>query len=215
MGLPIIPLFGRIARFKVDLLVAFMLFTLILGSGFAFGDKAPMMEKILYMYLFLFLIGRVIFKKAHKRSFPINKAIFNFGVMFFVTAILMLFIPADAQALLAASSFDAQVAFAVSFGVMYAFIKAYIEEDVFRNRLSVVLGNRGQAIAFGLFHFFVLVGVFGFTPALLIPIVILTVLGYVWGIVQDKYGTFGSTGSHFAYNSAVTGLLPKMMGAVV
>lgn len=215
MGLPAFNLFKAIGGKPLDVLIFFVLLLLILGTDYAFAGQAQFMNGILTMYALMFLMGRVLLPKVEKKQFPIGKAIFNFVLMFMITGIIMLFVPTSLTAFLAAGAFDAQIAFAFSFGILYAFIKAYIEEDIFRNRLSVVLGEKGQAVAFGVFHFFALILLVGYTPAILIPIGILIGLGFTWGIMQNKFGTFGSTGSHFAYNAAIIGILPRMVGALV
>lgn len=206
---------SRIGRIPIDIYVMLMLFALVLGSDVAFGDKAPFMKDILYMYLFLFLITRTTLQRKSKAYFPLSQAIFNFAAMFIGTAILMLLLPSQVTALLIQGSFEGSVIFAASFGVLYAFIKAYIEEDIFRNRLVTVVGAKGQAVLFGLFHFFVLFAVFGFSYMLVLPVLMLMGLGYIWSRVHDRFGTIGSTGSHFAYNAAIMGILPRLLGSIV
>ena len=206
---------AKVRKLPVDFAIMLMMFYLILGADFAFGENAALMTNVLYMYMFMFVIARVTLPKVEKAQFPLGKAAMNFMAMFIVTAIVMLFLPSSVTALMAAGSFDASILFAVSFGVIYALVKAYIEEDVFRNRISVVAGEKGQAFLFGLFHFFVLVALFGFTTTLIIPIALLMVLGFIWGIMQNKFGTLGSTGSHFGFNAYILGILPRMLGSVV
>ena len=206
---------AKVRKLPVDFAIMLMMFYLILGADFAFGENAALMTNVLYMYMFMFVIARVTLPKVEKAQFPLGKAAMNFMAMFIVTAIVMLFLPSSVTALMAAGSFDASILFAVSFGVIYALVKAYIEEDVFRNRISVVAGEKGQSVLFGLFHFFVLVTLFGFTATLIIPIALLMILGLIWGIMQNRFGTLGSTGSHFAYNAGILGILPRMLGSVV
>lgn len=215
MGLPIPSFISRFGKLSVDLLVMFILFALVLGTDVAYGEQAPTQMNILYMYMFLFLSARVLVPGVERKQAPLGMAMQNFLILFVVTAIVMSFLPAGVTGLLAASSFDIKVGMMVTYGVLYAFIKAYIEEDIFRNRLSAKLGETGQAVAFGAFHFFALVGLVGFSYVIILPVAILMGLGYLWGKVQDRFGTLGSTGSHFAYNAAVLGLLPKIMGTVV
>lgn len=97
-------------------------------------------------------------------------------------------------------------------GIIYAFIKAYIEEALFRDLLMSRIGIVMQAILFGVFHFAVLSVGGASVFAVLIGAFFLAALGYIWGVMKQFGGVFFSTGSHFAWNMHALGILKKIMG---
>ena len=112
---------------------------------------------------------------------------------------------------------QASIETALGFGALHAFVKAYIEESVFRDALPKAgLGDVISNVLFGMFHLAVLTTVGGLTYLqALLPITVLIILGLVWAGVRNIYGIMGSTGSHFAWNLFAYGALPRIfMGGI-
>lgn len=208
---------SALGRLKIGFAVFIAVMILLLGSEAIYGNLAPDMERVLYIYLFMLILTLVYFPKREHKMPTIPAAFPVFMIAFLITLFLMLIVRSIPmmQGLLVVSTLEASIEFTAVFLIMHAGVKAYIEEEVFRARLSVILGEGGQAIAFGLFHFFVLYMLFGFTWMLLGALVWLTLLGYAWGRVEDWGGTPASTGSHFAYNLVVMGIGIFLIGGVV
>ncbi len=107
---------------------------------------------------------------------------------------------------------------ALAFGLLFAFIKAYDEEIVFRHILQKVagLGVYIQAILFGLFHtamLFATVYVVSGFAGVVASMLLLTILGVIWGIMSasGKNGLMIALGSHFAWNLSVLGLSASIL----
>lgn len=123
----------------------------------------------------------------------------------------------------------------LSFASLHLFTKAFIEERVFRRLLPSMLSPSGKPtyvsdaisnIIFGAFHAGVLItitipaliaagrlaelGALNYTHAIA-PVIVLMVLGMVWALMRgygtNQRGILFSTGSHFAWNLFVQGIL--------
>lgn len=210
----IIP-FAALGKLRFQFIIFILVMILLLGSSVIYGELASQMNLILTVYAVMHLYAMVLFQKTEHPPQTIIGSLPLFLIAFLFTLMIMLAVSPYIQGVLVASTLEAGIEFIVAFGVMHAFVKAYIEEEVFRARLSVILGEVGQAIAFGLFHFFVLLMLFGFSPMLLAAIVWLTLLGYIWGRVEDRGGIAASTGSHFGYNMIVMGMAAFIVGGAV
>ena len=213
--IPLIPSLTKLLKLPSTFIVFIMLAVLLLGSEAIYGELSGRMTTVLLIYILLLVMSRTEMPKKEHQSKTIFQSIPAFLIMFFITLFVMIGIQPFAGELIAASTLEAGLGFVAVFGFMHAFVKSYIEEEVFRSRLSVMIGELGQAIAFGAFHFFILVMVFGFSPMLIAAMAWLAVLGLLWGKIENRFGVEGSTGSHFAYNLAAFGMIPVIFGALV
>jgi len=213
--IPLIQPLTKLMQVPSTFIVFLMLVVLLLGSEAIYGAASGVWTNILIIYIVMLLLGRSSMPKKEHQSKTIFQSIPAFLIMFFITLFVMIGIQPFAGELIAASTVEVGIEFVAIFGFMHAFVKSYIEEEVFRSRLSVILGELGQAIAFGAFHFFVLLMVFGFSPMLIAAMAWLAILGLLWGKMENKFGIEGSTGSHFAYNLGAFGMIPVIFGALV
>lgn len=167
-----------------------------------FGEFAPQAERIMQVYLFLLIGFLAMFNIAMPGLDTTPRALTGFVVMFFATWLIVGAVPR-----LITSSFEPLTL--VSLGFLYAFVKAYIEEVVFRQILpkTLALGDIVSNILFGLFHFAVLFSVGVPLMTVLFSMVFLMVLGYIWSMVRDHFGILGATGSHFAWNMVALGVI--------
>lgn len=99
-------------------------------------------------------------------------------------------------------------------GIIYAFNTAFIEEVIFRGEFLPQVGLKTQAVLFGLFHLAVLTLTKASFEAIIAGVLILTALGYIWGVIAQRYGVFASTGSHLAWNLHAIGILAMVIGGV-
>lgn len=212
---PVIPSLTKLASIPSTFIVLMLTLVLLLGGQVIYGEIANQMTLILIIYMIMLLAVRTEVKKTEHPTKSIVQALPFFVVTFLVTLGIMIPLKLAIPGVLAASTLEANVEFVFVFGFIHAFVKAYIEEEVFRGRLSTLLGEGGQAIVFGLFHFFILLFVLGWGPSLIAALVWLVVLGFVWGLLENRTGIEGSTGSHFGYNIAVYGMIPFLTGALV
>jgi hypothetical protein len=213
--IPFIPSFAQLVKMPSTFVIFIMLAVLMIGSEAIYGELSGRMTTVLIVYILLLLMSRAEMPKKEHKSRTIIQSIPAFLIMFFITLFVMIGIQPFTGELIAASTLESSLEFVAVFGFMHAFVKSYIEEEVFRSRLSVMIGELGQAIAFGAFHFFILLMVFGFSPMLIAAMGWLAGLGLLWGFVENKFGIEGSTGSHFAYNLAAFGMVPVIFGALV
>lgn len=212
----IIPL-KEVTRLPLGFFIFIMVAILLLASPVIYGELATQMNMVLIVYVLLYLYAKIGFKRTEHPEQPIRAVLPMFLITFLGTLLVMVLIAnvQFIQGMLAASTLEASIGFTLIFGFMHAGVKAYIEEDIFRARLSVMVGEAGQAILFGLFHFAILWAIFGFTLPLVLALAWLTALGYLWGRLENRTGIAGSTGSHYAYNLAAFGMLPLIIGGMV
>lgn len=205
---------------NVGIIVLLLQLFLWIGADYIYGAYAETVRNVLIVYFFMFLLVRVTLGgKPHALSE--KESWFNFILMFILTSVILLafsFIPgmvstAELTIALPSTLIAAMGVTALGFGALHAFVKAYIEEDVFRSALPIKagLGDIISSILFGIFHFAVLVTVRGLTPVqALLPIAVLIGLGLLWSRVRDGFGILGATGSHFAWNLFAFGVLGKI-----
>lgn len=212
---PLIPTLAQLTKIPFTFIILMMLMVLLLGGQTMYGEQATSYTVVLFIYIIMLLAVRSDVPKTEHKPKTIFQAIPVFGVAFFITFFLAIGIANLIPGVLIAATVESAFAFSAVFGIMLAFVKSYIEEEVFRGRLSTVMGEAGQAIAFGLFHSFILFGVFGFGPRMIIGLIWLAILGFIWGFVENAGGVEASTGSHFGYNLVVFGMAPFVTGAFV
>lgn len=210
-----LPAIGKLSQLPFSFIVMMMVFALMLGSDFIYGAASARMQTVMFIYAVLLLYTRTEVPKTQHKQMNIVKSFPVFIITFGITAVVMLGIQPLVGGVIAASTLEAGIEFVAVFGVMQAFVKAYIEEEVFRGRIVMKVGEVGQALLFGAFHFFMLMIAFGFSPMLLVAMAWLALLGYIWGRVEDRWGLTASTASHFAYNLAAFGILGIVIGATV
>ena len=206
---------ARLASLPFSIIILMMLSVLLIGSDVVYGVQSSAMFPVMVVYALLWVMSRQELKGTQHRPMNIRKAFPAFIISFIATAFVMMMVGPMLAGLILASTLEAGIEFIIVFGLMQTFVKAYIEEEFFRGRLAAKIGDIGQALMFGLFHFFILYAVFGFSWMLFGAMGWLTLLGYIWGRLEDVAGIEGSTGSHWGYNLAALGMLPFVTGMVV
>lgn len=215
---------------SAGVIIMFSMLMMWIGADYIYGAYSPIVRNIMTIYFFLFTITYVMVNKTPKIIEGSGESLSNFALGFFITA-LPLFFLFSAIGILGQTAnivepFIATITITgIGFGALHGFVKAYVEESVFRWAIPKHAGA-GDILAnilFGLFHFFVLIGVtipglilagglvdlgaMNFTYAI-VPMMVLTVLGLFWSQVRNHFGIMGSTGSHFAWNLFALGVLP-------
>lgn len=195
-----------------------------------YGQYAEMVRNTMMIYFFMFLITYVFANQPPKSL--LSEKLSNFLIGFFGTGAILLLVSWIIGGL-APAAFLSEPLIAtititgIGFGVLHAFVKAYIEESVFRWALPKLfgLGDILANIAFGLFHLSILlmitipnmiaagnladIGAMNYTYAIY-PVFILIMLGLIWSQVRNHLGIMGSTGSHTAWNMFALGILPMI-----
>jgi hypothetical protein len=202
---------------NVGIIILLIQLFLLIAADYIYGQYAEVVRSILIVYFFMFVLTRVTLGGRPSTLSP-KESWSSFLIMFVFTSVILLvgsiaFLNFQSSANLTEAIPAAVGATALGFGALHAFVKAYIEEDVFRNALPIHagLGDIISNILFGVFHFAVLVNVRGLGMIQAIfPIVILVILGLIWSRVRNGFGIMGSTGSHFAWNLFAFGVLGKI-----
>ena len=192
-------------RLTVGILVTLIQLFLYINADWIYGPYADQARNVLLAYFILTTVVLASFAVKLPTLDVGEKGLYNFFVGFVLTSVFMLLIPKALQARLASIE---TTAMALGFGLLHGFVKAYNEEIVFRGILPKALGGGLYAdvlsnILFGLFHLAV-------TGASLPAIFLLSILGMIWAFIRNRIGLMGSTGSHFAYNLGVMGVLDKI-----
>jgi membrane protease YdiL (CAAX protease family) len=145
----------------------------------------------------------------------------NFLLMFVITAVFMTTVFPLVVLKQAASIEPEAIAIAYGFVFFHGFVKAYVEEIVFRYAIPFALNLKGSLEIYGALISSVLFGIFHMSVAFLsnnpYPVWMmfyLSLLGMVFYFIYKKSGIMGSTGAHFAYNLGVLGVLPALIGGV-
>lgn len=206
-----------------------------ISADFIYGAYADMVRQTMIIYFFTFLL--VYTAVNGKPKSMDGESLWNFILGFIATSVILLGLSFVIAPLLSAANIAEPVVIAsisitgLGFGVLHGFVKAYIEESVFRWALPKLanLGDIISNILFGVFHTAVLVTVT--IPALVVdgtladlgaanwtyaimPVIMLVVLGFVWSYIRGTnggglgWGIMGATGSHMAYNLFALGILP-------
>jgi len=201
-----------------------------ISADFVYGEYAEMVRNTMMIYFFLFLIPYTVLNQTPKSVMSEN--IWNFFIGFLGTGTVLFIITQGigifgTTAVLSEPFVATITVTGIGFGVLHAFVKAYIEESVFRWALPKYagLGDILSSVLFGLFHLSILVsftipsmvaagtltdmGAMNWTYAGM-PVITLTALGVGWSKVRDTIGVIGSTGSHTAWNMFALGILPRI-----
>ncbi len=203
-----------------------------ISADLFFGAFAETARQIILIYFILWLMVRVSTGTRPAAMEVKHGGFQNFIALFLVTAVFFLVLMMVAPAF----GTSAEIAIAsisvagFGYGMLHGFIKAYIEEDLFRDAIPKAgLGTIISNILFALFHLSILVMFTipswvaeGILPSLgaanwqyaISPVIMLFILGLIWSQVRKNYGVLGSTGSHFAYNLFALGTLGMLVGAV-
>ena len=216
MVVPLVGYVKKIGMLPTGIFIFFITLMLILGSDYIYGTFGGQMKDMLYVYLFM-LFGAMAMIPVIKpiKAIPLSRGIASFAIMFMATFIITLTLSGLIATFIQVSTLEVGIALIATFGLLHAFIKAFIEEKVFREIISRKIGKIPSSIIFGLFHFFVLIGVLGFSWPLFLALAWLSALGYIWCIVYERFGLMGSTGSHFGYNVVAMGMAPAILGVVI
>jgi len=197
----------------IGVIIVILQLFLFVNADWIFGVYASTVKNTLLVYLVLeALILATLNVALPTIELTIDKFAW-FAIFFGITSFVMLVLPSHIAGMLA--TFE-KVRVAVGFGILYGFVKAFIEEVIFRKLLPKVmgLGDLISNVLFGLFHVSMLtmMGLSG--TQLLTGFIVLTLLGLIWAKIRDIGGIMGSTGSHLAYNLAVLGNLPAVLGVM-
>lgn len=216
--------FQAIARIPVGLWVMIIQVFLYIDASWIYGPFAAQVRDILSIYFILFL---VVFVSLGTKLPTLNskkESLRNFMFMFIVGVIVMMtlgsFLKGQGSLTGQFASIEVEaVAIAYGFMFLHGFVKAYIEELVFRYAIPAALNLKGRleiyaaiisSVLFGIFH--TAVAAMSATAFAPLTIIYLSLLGLVFYYIAKRFGIMGSTGFHFAYNLGVLGLLPLFFG---
>lgn len=187
---------------------------LFLAAEWIYEGFAPTIRNVLAAYFFLLLLGLQVggANIGELKLYSAMPFVLGFAVTY---AILYAIGPGVTGNILLGQIENVKIA--AGYGLLHGFVKAYIEEVIFRWVLpfKAGLGPILSNIGFGLFH----VGVLAIqgtplTGAIFVPVMILTGLGFAWHLLAWKVNIFGkplgimgSTGSHYAYNLFALGAI--------
>jgi len=189
---------------SIGVIIVIVTLFMWVNTDVLFGPYAEQAKNVLLVYI-LMLTFTLAALGVRLPTIQTNLVgLVNFLIGFGITLAILL--PLRFFAVFA-SSFE--IITAVSFGFLYAFIKAFIEEVVFRDLLPLKagLGDKISSVLFGLFHFSMLWALGASLQVMIGGFILLSLLGYVWSQVRNYLGLMGSTGSHFAYNAIVLGAI--------
>ena len=198
-----------LGRLTIGAVLVILMAFLYSQADLVYGIYADQVRFVLSVYFFMFLLVMSGFGARMPLLSADLSQLSGFAIGFVLTAIPMLVIvklPVFGGVIQAQVTPDMLVT-AAGFGLLHGFVKAFIEEAVFRDILQSRLGMVISNVLFGLFHFAVL-------GANIMGMIFLTVLGFGWSLMKERFGLMGSVGSHFAYNLGVMGILPGLVGVV-
>jgi membrane protease YdiL (CAAX protease family) len=207
--------FAPFSKLTLGILLLMTMLFVYLAADFIYGPYAPAVKNVMIVYFILFVMVMAGLKSGMPLLDTSPVALSSFAVGFAVTAVVFLFIPLKG---FAGEITMTAVKMALGFGILHGFIKAYIEEAVFRGILMKRIGIFFSNIFFGVFHIGVII--LGLTAMGLavtfasvgIPVAILIALGFAWSFIAQRWGLMASTGSHLAYNLAAFGVLKSVLG---
>lgn len=197
-------------RFAVGLFILFAQLFLFINAEFIYGPYAGMVKNVMLAYFIMLAFFSPFVIKLLMGIGPQDLP--NFSIMFVLTSIVMLVLPAFA---LITGEIEEGLTLALGFGFLHAFVKAFDEEVIFRGVLPMIMGQGVKtgiyvdiisSVAFGAFHLAV-------TGANIFAMIFLSALGFIWAQVYKRFGLMGATGSHFAWNLGALGVLPTILGA--
>lgn len=208
----------RFRGLSVGIVIFIILIFLYINAGYVYGQYVEQVTFIMGLY-FMMLLMALAYTKGHPATLGSNETWTNFIYGFVFTAVPLLFITIGVPYIFQVSSvlefpLAAFSLAAFGFGALHGLVKAYIEEEVFRNLLPKAgkLGDVISNILFGAFHLAVLVTIRGYAiTEIMLPVAVLVILGLGWAKMRNGFGIMGSTGSHFAWNIFAMGLLVNVL----
>jgi hypothetical protein len=212
----------QLRKLSSGLLVFIAMIFVWISADWVFGGQATVARTIMLIYFLMFLVVRTALNTKPSAMNVREVGLFNF-VLVFAGSALILIIAQGLLPFMGSISGVMEIAVAsvsigaLGFGILHGFIKAYIEEDVFRDALpNAGLGDLVSNVLFGLFHLSIFFTVYGFT---LIQAgagaVTLFILGIAWSQIRNNFGILGSTASHLAWNMFAMGTLGILIGQAV
>lgn len=198
--------FPEIKGIAIGIIIVLIQLWLYINADYVYGSYAETVRNVMLAYFILLaLLSPFVIKVL--MGISIND-IPNFTITFIITAIIMFAIGTITT--LWTGELEAGLKVAFGFGFLHSLVKAFNEEVIFRGVMPQFFGKGYIAdiissVAFGVFHVAVTGGAWT-------AIIFLSALGFIWTMVKNKFGVMGSTGSHFAYNLSVLGVLPKLLG---
>lgn len=198
---------------SLGLFIALLWGFLFVNAPGIYGDFAPQMRDIFNVYigLFVLVLGVLAMTGLKIRipefSEPIRDQLIKFVVGFVITGFLMMFVVFVVPTFSAVVASTEIVILAAGFGLIHSFVKAFIEEIVFRSWLPSAFGLQviGSSVVFGLFHF----AVTGVNP---FAMVYLMFAGFAFAVAHKYLGLMGATGAHTAHNIIALGLGTAVFG---
>jgi len=194
---------GKIAFGIIIILIQLWLY---INADYVYGAYSSTVRNVMLAY---FILLAILSPFVIKILLGIGiQDVPNFSIGFVITALIMFAI--GGAVTLLTGEVEKGLTLALGFGLLHSLVKAFNEEVIFRGVLPSIFGKSLysdilSSVLFGVFHVAV-------TNASLAGIVFLIGLGFIWSQVRNHLGLMGSTGSHFAYNLAALGVLPKILG---
>ena len=192
-------LFGKMGLGVIIVLITLYMYV---QASFVFGEFAEIAKGIMLTYIVLGITVLTI-TGARLRIFSASPAEFIwFTAGMIITFILVSILPKSIGTATLAS-FELQ---GIGFGFLWAFVKSFWEEVIFRGALVNISTGIfaplaiGSNLLFGAFHF----GIMGVT---FWGVIILVVLGIAWTFMARRWGLMSAVGSHFGYNMWALGLI--------
>lgn len=185
------------------------------NADLIYGSFAEPVRDVMLIYLVMYAVVWAPLKHSPLTFTAGRESFWNFVFIFIGTSAFLLLITVlpGITGLIAATSGQVVAAASVAglgFGALHAFVKAYIEESVFRDALPRIggLGDIWSSVLFGLFHFSILITFSGLAVLeAVMPMIILMALGYFWSKMRNGFGIMGATASHFAWNLFAMGVI--------
>lgn len=196
-------------KITVNIFLLLLIAFAFVASDWLYGSYASVVRNVMITYFILFLLVKAFTGAPIPMmgvSFPELGA---FGIGFIITAVIVWFLPVGSVGELTSDT----LRLAFGFGILHGFIKAYIEEAIFRGMLMKRIGIMLSNISFGFFHVGVIIltltsmGLAVTFTAVAVPVLTLTALGFIWSFMAQRFGFMSAVGSHLAYNLKAFGVL--------
>lgn len=204
------------SKITVGMFLLFMITFVFLASDWIYGPYASVVRNVMISYFIVFLLVKAFTGMPIPLVGASLPEISTFAIGFILTAVILLTLPIGGAAVGEITADKVRLAF--GFGILHGFIKAYIEEAIFRGMLMKKVGIVFSNIMFGLFHVGVIImtltaaGLAVTTSSVGIPVLILIMLGFVWSWMAIRWGLMSAVGSHLAYNLFAFGVLSSVFG---
>lgn len=212
----------QLGKLSTGLLILIAQVFVWISADWVFGAQAEIARQIMLIYFVFWLVVRTATGTTPAAMKVKEHGLVNFLLMFIITAVALIVL-SMALPMLGSLSGSLEITIAtvsvgtLGFGILHGFVKAYIEEDIFRDALPRAgLGDVLSNIIFAMFHLAVFFTVYNFgIMQALGGAITLFILGMVWSQVRNNFGILGSTASHLAWNIFAMGALGMLIGSVV